>query len=216
MPSQNAPATPAADAIPRVAYVGVAGGLLLMAFFTLLWASWLFGTVSPAIATPVFAAYAVFAIVFVVVAVRLFGSARRAPTIDTDERIGRTTSIGRQFGIIFGIEFVLIGAAGGILSATGNSDYLNPVIALIVGAHFIPLARVFERTIDYYIAAWTILFALLGIALLLFTSTPRDTVWTIVALAAANGTTAYGVYMLVIARRLTRRQAALTRGSMMP
>lgn len=191
--------------IPRIAVQATAGGLLLMAFFTTLWASWSLAGLPFAAGLVVIAVFLVFVVLFVIAGIRLFALARRFPTVDTTARRTQTRSMGRRFGIIFGLEGVLIGAASGVLGATGLSDYINPVIALIVGLHFIPLARVFERTIDYWIAAWVVLTALVGIALLAFTALPVTIVWTIVALAAACGTSTYGFYMIHEGRRLVGR-----------
>lgn len=191
--------------IPRIAVQATAGGLLLMAFFTALWASWSLAGLPFAAGLVVIAVFLVFVVLFVIAGIRLFALARRFPTVDTTARRSQTRGMGRRFGIIFGLEGVLIGAASGVLGATGLSDYLNPVIALIVGLHFIPLARVFERTIDYWVAAWVVLAALVGIALLAFTTLAVTVVWTIVALATACGTSAYGFYMIREGRRLAGR-----------
>ena len=99
-------------------------------------------------------------------------------------------------------------SASGLRATAGLADYLNPVIALIVGLQFIPLARVFARTIDYYIAGWVMIVAITGICLLAFSGTPVYTVWTIVSLATACGTSAYGIYMRQLSRRLRGERAA--------
>lgn len=194
--------------IPRVAVLGTASGLILMAFFTVLWGSWSLVGLSGPLAVAVIVAFSSLGVVFVVEGVRLLLILRRFPTIDTASRRAQTKRIGLRFGIIFGIEGVLIGAASGLLATAGLSDYLNPVIALIVGLHFIPLARVFERTIDYYIAGWVMIVAITGICLLAFSGTPVYTVWTMVSLATACGTSAYGIYMRQLSRRLRGERAA--------
>lgn len=189
--------------IPRIAVQATAGGLLLMAFFTTLWASWSMAGLPLAAGIVVIVVFLLFAVLFVIAGIRLFAVARRFPTVDTTSRRAQTRSMGRRFGIIFGIEGVLIGVASGVLGAVGLSDYINPAIALIVGLHFIPLARTFERTIDYWVAAWVVAAALIGIALLAFTTLAATVVWTVVALATACGTSAYGFYMIREGRRLT-------------
>jgi hypothetical protein len=136
------------------------------------------------------------AVSFVSHGVGLVRAAGRFPTIDTAQRQKETATISRWHGRIFALEGSLIGIVCTVLGVSGNYLYINPVIALIVGAHFIPLARVFHRTIDYYIGAWVMLASLLGIYLLAFTSTQPSFVWTIVSIATACGTTAYGLYMV--------------------
>ena len=197
------------DGIPRAAVLGTACGLILMAFFTTLWGSWSLVGLSGPFAVVVIVAFSSLGVVFVVEGIRLLRVLRRFPTIDTAWRRAQTGRIGLQFGIIFGIEGVLIGAASSLLVTAGLSDYLNPVTALIVGLHFIPLARVFERTIDHYIAGWVVIVALVGICLLALTETPVDTVWAIVSLATACGTSAYGIYMRQLSRRLRGEHPAI-------
>jgi hypothetical protein len=103
---------------------------------------------------------------------------------------------------VFATEGILIGVAAGILGATGNGDYVNGAIAFIVGLHFLPLAWVFGRTIDYCIGSWVMLAAIVGIVLIATGAVAPEQSWTIVSLATTCGTTAYGLYMLAVKRRL--------------
>jgi len=48
------------------------------------------------------------------------------------------------FGIIFGIEFVLIAISSTLLSTFQRDVFIAPSIALIVGIHFLPLSRLFR------------------------------------------------------------------------
>ena len=50
--------------------------------------------------------------------------------------------------------------------------------------------------------------AITGICLLAFSGTPVYTVWTMVSLATACGTSAYGIYMRQLSRRLRGERAA--------
>jgi hypothetical protein len=55
---------------------------------------------------------------------------------------------GISFGVIFGAEGIIIWLAATLLGVTGHDDFIVPVIALIVGLHFYPMARIFRRRID--------------------------------------------------------------------
>ncbi|KUL26905.1 hypothetical protein [Actinoplanes awajinensis] len=79
-----------------------------------------------------------------------------------------------------------------------------PAIALIVGLHFYPMARVFQRTIDLYLATWTTVVGLAGIVALV-AGAPLAQVTGFVAVGAALATTAYGLYIAREAGRLIRR-----------
>ena len=54
------------------------------------------------------------------------------------------------FGIIFGLEGGLIGLSAALLSHAGLVDWIPIVAAVIVGLHFIPLARLFEVRLYYW------------------------------------------------------------------
>ena len=193
------------NGIPRIAVRSVAGALLLMAFFTGLWAAWVFPVAPPLIAAAITLPFFLLAVLFVVEGAVLFAQSGRFPEMATVDRRSRSKRMGLQFGLIFGIEGALIGAASGILFATGLDAYLAPVIALIVGVHFIPLARVFERTIDYWIAAWVIAVALTGILLIGFTSAAPAFVSALVGIGTALGTSVYGIYLLTVKRSVLVR-----------
>jgi len=64
----------------------------------------------------------------------------------------------------------------------------------VVGVHFIPFGFIFHRTIDFYIAGWVVIWAVTGIWLIAVAS--------LVAVATACGTAAYGIYMLRIKRAI--------------
>ena len=193
--------------VPRIAVRGVAGGLLLMAFFTALWIAWVLPVASPVITTAIAVPFFALAVLFLVQGVRLFVLSGRFPVVATSDRGLQSKRIGLRFGIIFGIEGALIGATSGILFATGLDDYLAPAIALIVGVHFIPLARVFERTIDYWVAGWVILVAITGILLIAFSPLEPALVSALVGIGTAIGTSVYGIYMLTVERSLLARAA---------
>ncbi len=80
-----------------------------------------------------------------------------------------------------------------------------PAIALVVGLHFYPMARIFRRRVDTWLATVLSAVGLAGLLTLLFTAVSRDTVWGLVACGAALTTGAYGVYFTRIAAGLLAR-----------
>jgi hypothetical protein len=78
----------------------------------------------------------------------------------------------------------------------------GPAIALVVGLHFIPFGFLFHRTTDFYIAGWVIAWAAIGIWLIAMGTLPALLVASLVAVATACGTVAYGVYMLRVKRTI--------------
>jgi hypothetical protein len=56
-------------------------------------------------------------------------------------------STGKMFGVVFSTEFILIGLAASILIPKGLYNLLVPIISIIVGVHFFPLAGLFKARI---------------------------------------------------------------------
>ncbi len=75
---------------------------------------------------------------------RLVGASNLAEADDPALAARAGRRMGMSFGIIFGIEGLLIGAAAGALARAGRPLLIPVAIALIVGLHFFPLARVFQ------------------------------------------------------------------------
>ena len=76
-----------------------------------------------------------------------------------------------------------------------------PMIALAVGLHFFPLAKVFKRKMDYYIGLWTTAIALLAIFLMLDHEVTKSTMFAFTGIGLALATTYYGVNMIFVTRR---------------
>jgi hypothetical protein len=188
-------------ATPPVAR-SVAIGLFLIAFFTLLWASWSLYGLPVAGGVALVVIFSVLAVIFVINGVQLLRSADRLPvsTGDDSNRRGRVLRIG--FGVTFAAEGVIIGVVCALLIVNGAYAYLAPAVALVVGLHFIPLGFIFHRTIDFYVAGWVVLWALIGFWLINSETMAAPLVASMVGIAAACGTTAYGVYMLRVKRAI--------------
>jgi hypothetical protein len=106
------------------------------------------------------------------------------------------------FGVTFASEGVVIAVVCALLAINGGYAYFAPAIALIVGLHFIPFGFLFRRRIDFYIAAWVVVWAIVGIWLIAWQILAAPLVASLVGVATACGTTAYGVYMLRVKRAI--------------
>ena len=95
--------------------------------------------------------------------------------------------------------------------ATSHTDYNLPVVVLIVGLHFYPMARIFERRIDTYLATWTCVVGLVGVVALVTTDLPVRQVWAAAAVGAALATATYGAYMVRLAGHLLGDASAAPR-----
>lgn len=135
--------------IPRAAIIGTAAGAIFMAFFGTLWAGigirgmqgWEFPilvTLSLLIGILLF----IGAIVLVKKSSQLSNK-----VINKDREQWRKKNI--WFGIIFSLEGILIAITSYICASTNHLDLFVPIMALIVGAHFFPLASLFQVPFYY-------------------------------------------------------------------
>jgi hypothetical protein len=88
--------------------------------------------------------------------VRLF-NLRHVQSIDDPVAAAKGKRAGMLFGIIFGIEGVSIWLCAMLLGHLGLGTWIPIAIAMIVGLHFIPLARVFEVPLYYWTGALTVM-----------------------------------------------------------
>jgi len=191
--------------IPRIAIQSIASGLLMMAFFTMIWATIAYnGLNSPGNYAEIIT-FAVLAAAFVANAIYLFGIAKRFPTLSSDEDKARGKKSGMWFGIIFGAEGLGIAIAINIVKYLGHDDLIIPVMALVVGLHFYPLGWLFKRTIDYYLATWSTLIAAGGIVFTLNKTFTANNALAFVGIGLAIATSCYGLYMIYESRRLARK-----------
>jgi len=146
--------------------------------------------------------FGAFAVIFVINGVQLFRSAAQLPLPAGAEsqRRGRALRVG--FGVTFASEGVVIAVVCALLAINGGYAYFAPAIALVVGLHFIPFGFLFRRRIDFYIAAWVVLWAIAGIWLIASQILAAPLVASLVGVATACGTAAYGIYMLRVKRAI--------------
>ena len=88
-------------------------------------------------------------------------SRRGDPPLSPEEDARR----GRLVGIASAAEGIAILIGVNVLANVGLRDYTAPVIALIVGAHFLPLAHSLPAQPYYWTAALLMLIGLVGLAL---------------------------------------------------
>jgi hypothetical protein len=153
--------------LPRSAAIGVATGIFFMAFFGACWG--LFSTAFLGGGMRI-----VVQLIIGLVTLGLFGAgglvlwyARSLPTVLSPEDAAVRQQINRWFGIVFGLEFILIALASILLSRWQVSWFIAPVTALIVGVHFFPLARLFRVPVYYVTGALLAALALVAVAALL-------------------------------------------------
>jgi hypothetical protein len=138
------------------------------AIFTLLGASWALASVvnwpgAPAwayglVAVPV-AGLSAFALV------RLVRSRELPAASDPAQARHDGRRMGIAFGIIFTVESALIAFAAVALDSAGRALLIPVAVALIVGVHFLPLARVFRLPFYYLTGVLCVACALASLAI---------------------------------------------------
>jgi len=152
--------------IPRAAVRGTASGVIFMAFFGTLWAGigirGMQGFEFPVLIT----LSLLIGVVLFICAIALIKNSRQLTNEVIKKDGNRWRKKNRWFGIIFSLEGLLIAIADFICVSTNHLNLFVPVMALIVGAHFFPLASLFQVPI-YYITG-TLLCLLATIIMLTF------------------------------------------------
>jgi hypothetical protein len=71
----------------------------------------------------------------------------------TAEELAVESAVGKRYAWIFGGEGIAIFTAVNVLANIGKSAFLFPTVGVIVGLHFLPLARLFRYPFYYWIGA---------------------------------------------------------------
>ena len=198
--------TQTSSTVPGIAVRGVASGVLFMAFFGTLWASigvgGLQGWGGPWLSILVL----LVGIGLLLGGVLLLLASRRLPNIVAEDGAQQGRRIGKWFGIIFATEGILIAVASVICNAINRFDLFFPIMAIIVGIHFLPLASLFGVK-PYYVVGT--LLCLLAIITLFFVperaelSGQQITVqWVVLGFGAALILWAVGLGLWLLGRRL--------------
>ena len=131
-----------------------------------------------------------------------FTKAQKTLIESNEEKTVEEKSNEKWFLIIFGMEGLAILVAKNVLMNIHHDELFISFFALAVGLHFFPLAKIFNRTFDYYMGAWTCLFAIIGIYLITQKTTTVNLANVAVSLGCAIATISYGIRMINEGRKL--------------
>lgn len=190
---------------PREAISGIASGSLLMAAFTTVWAMIADHNLNGRDKHILLAFFLVLAAGFLVNSIYLFSITKQFSAATSAEALAEKKRTGKWFGIIFGLEGIAIPIVVNIAIMMHHPELVIPAIALIVGLHFYPMAWVFKRTIDYYLATWTTTVAIGAIVLCLKHSIALNDIDAFVGVGLAISTASYGLYMIYNGRNLSNK-----------
>lgn len=184
------------NTIPKIVMQSIGGGLFLMAFFTTMWSGIASGSLTGGARMADMVVFFGMASMFIIYGVYFFIASKRFDVIKTAADKAEGKKMGMWFGIIFGLEGVTIPVAAFICIGLHKSELILPVIALVVGLHFYPMAKIFKRTIDYYLATWATLVAIAAIILTLNHAVLPLPILAFLGIGMAVATTSYGLYMI--------------------
>jgi cytochrome bd-type quinol oxidase subunit 2 len=191
--------------LPAIAIRSVATGLFMMTVFTFIWTGIAFGAGlqdNPLrFGLVIFVACMIF---FVVQGIRFLGIAKKYPSIQSAQDAAEGKKMGMWFGIIFGAEGLFIFLAINLVKNLGHEDLIIPAIALVVGLHFYPMAKIFNRKIDYWLATWSTVVALCGIIFILKNTFSPPHVYAMIGISMAITTSCYGLYMIYYGNKMIR------------
>ncbi|MFJ7886704.1 hypothetical protein ACIQYL_01285 [Lysinibacillus xylanilyticus] len=195
--------------IPRAAVRGTASGVIFMAFFGTLWAGiGIRGLQGWGILWLLILSLLI-GVVLLIGGIVLIMNSKSLSNEMVQGDSQRWKRKNMWFGIIFGLEGVLIAAASVICVSTNHLGLFVPVMALIVGAHFFPLAHLFKVKIYYITGSLLCLIS----AITLFTLPVKVTWgsyqimvwWTFLGFSSALILWGTGVAVWITGRRLLNR-----------
>src|ERR1700753_1590669 len=114
--------------IPREAITGIGTGVLLMAVFTVIWATIANAGLNGSDHHLVLAGFGTLAALFLVAALSVYGRAKDFPEATSVADIAMRKKSGKWFGIIFGAEGLGIFIAINVVVNLGHPELTIPVI----------------------------------------------------------------------------------------
>jgi hypothetical protein len=142
---------------------GRASAGFLLAFFGAAWWGWGVGGIQELFSGETAAFYSILALatgILVSGGILLLRAARRLPRDTSPARKARDAAVGkryRAFGAVFGLEIVIIAVGIVLLNVFHHPEFRLPFVTIVVGVHFLPLARLFTVRLYYVIGVLLVL-----------------------------------------------------------
>ena len=135
---------------------GLASAGFFMAFFGAAWWGWGVGGIQgvfPGETVIYFLILALATLILLSGGILLLRAASRLPqdTSSPGEAGGGVEGkrYGQMFGLVFGLEIVIIALGSILLNVFHHPEFLLPFVSIVVGAHFFPLAKLFDVRMYY-------------------------------------------------------------------
>ncbi len=148
----------------RANIIGLASAGFMMAFFGSAWWGWGIGGIQGAFLGENVLFFVILALITIILlsgGALLLLSVRRLPQdlLPSDKSRGAVEgkSVGMAYGLIFGIEILTIALCSMLLYRFHHPEFLMPFVSIIVGIHFLPLAKLFYMRLYYFIGILLVL-----------------------------------------------------------
>ena len=173
---------------------------IIMAVFTLCYSVWFcfaWGTVGLILfaLTVIYGAYIAFA------SIKNIKHAKRFKVVPSEA--GK--KIVKKMSIVSAITYSAVTVFAATLSAVHLVKLIFPAVTLIIGLHFIPLGKIMNRKIDYFIAPVPIVFSLAASYLAFTTTMTWLEVYAVAGIGGAIATMIYGAYMLDAYKKVAQK-----------
>jgi hypothetical protein len=129
--------------ITRPEAAGIASGVFFMALFGALWGLVSAGYLSGGVQILAFVLVGVVTLGLAAAGAGILRQAKSLPDSLSAQEAEQGGRISTYFGVVFGVEFALIAVVAIWLSRIHAYPMIPAAVALIVGIHFFPLARLF-------------------------------------------------------------------------
>ena len=173
---------------------------IMMAVFTLFYSVWFcfaWGTVGRVLfaLTVAYGAYIVFA------SIKNIKHSKRFKAVPSEE--GK--KIAKSMTTVSAITYPAMTVCVVTLAAVHLVKLIFPAVTLIIGLHFIPLGKIMNRKIDYFIAPVPIVFSLVASYLAFTTTMTCLEVYAVAGIGGACATMIYGAYMLDAYKKVAQK-----------
>lgn len=141
-----------------------------------------------------------FSAVFVVRGIKQIRHAMQFESVASTEG----TRIARSMGILNSVTHPIWMLGSVALLILGQGRWVMPLLVFVIGAHFLPMARILDRWIDYPLGLLMVAFAVAGGVLAADPSVPWVTVFAVAGTGGVIATGTYAAYMAWEYGQITR------------
>jgi Family of unknown function (DUF7010) len=140
----------------RAAIKGRTSAVYFLAFFGAAWWAWGLAGIQGIFPGETAAFFIVLALAPIILLSGGILLSRAADRLPRDTAPARKRP-GRAFGLVFGLEIVIIALSIFLLNVLHHPEFRLPFVAIVVGVHFLPLARIFNVRLYYVVGVLLVL-----------------------------------------------------------